>query len=200
MKTLSIIALAGLATVATANPYLTRNTAYTGHTSVDRSNYVRGTYVFSFDDAHWDLNLSPNNTVFSIDLNAALGGLAGNDAFVAGIGWDINLETVGGSWLDEAAYDFAGQIFLTPAAGNSAPGAGNFNSPVVILADIPLPDIQAAGGILTIELFESFDDVAGAIDAFASGSLTLVVDYKVPTPAGLAVLGLGGLAAARRRR
>ena len=200
MKTLSIIALAGLATVATANPYLTRNTEFNGYAPQDRSNMVRGTYVFNFSDAHWDLQGSPNNTTFSIDLNAALGGLAGNDAWVAGIGWNINLQTVGASWLSESVYNFADQIFLTPAAGNNAPGAGNFASPVVILAGIPLPDIYAANGILTIELFESFDDVAGAIDAFANGSLTLVVDYKVPTPAGLAVLGLGGLAAARRRR
>lgn len=202
MKTLSIIAIAGLASVAVADARLSANPNYAGHSGVvDRTQYVSAVYDFTFDDAHWDLQGSPNNTVFTLDLNALLGGIAGDDAFVTGLGWNVNLETVGASWLSEAVYNYSGQIFLTPAVGENAPGAGNFASGGILdLGDNGLPDILAAGGILTIELFESFDDVAGAIDTFADGTLTLAVDYKVPAPGALAVLGLGGLVASRRRR
>lgn len=203
MKTLSIIAIAGLASVAVADARLSANANYAGHTGlVDRNTYTSGVMTFSFDDAHWENLGSPLNTVFMIDLNAALGGIAGETAYITGLGWDINLETVGASWLSEAVYDFEGQIFLTPAVGNNAPGMGNFNSggSILDLGDAGLPDIEVIGGVLRLELFDTFLDNPGAVDAFANGTLTLAVDYKVPAPGALAVLGLGGLVASRRRR
>ncbi|USN99425.1 MAG: hypothetical protein H6810_01755 [Phycisphaeraceae bacterium] len=202
MKTLSIIAIAGLASAAAADNYLTANAAYGGHAPHARSNYASATMTVAVDYDHWDANLSPNNIVVFIDLNAALGGLAGQDAYVTGIGWDTHIMTVAsGSWLSESAYDFAGQIFLSPGAGDSFSGTGDYSSGgIVDLSDNGLPDILAAGGVLSLEMFDSFDDVAGAVDSHQSGTLTLVVDYKVPAPAGLAVLGLGGLVATRRRR
>ncbi|MBZ0171556.1 MAG: hypothetical protein K8E66_04180 [Phycisphaerales bacterium] len=201
MKTLSIIAIAGLASAAAADAALTVNPAYAGHNAGPRSNYASGTMTVAVDYDHWDANLDPSNTVLFLDLNAALGGIAGNDAYVTGIGWDTTIATVGGSWLSESAYDFAGQIFLSPGAGDTFSGTAAYSSGgIVDLSDNGLPDILAAGGILSLEMFESFDDVADAIDSHQAGSLTLVVDYKVPAPAGLAVLGLGGLVAARRRR
>jgi hypothetical protein len=203
MKTLSIIALAGLATVASANPALTRNANYAGHNSAaNRSNYGSAVYVLAVDGDHWDISGDSSNTVLSLDLNALLGGVSGSDAFVTGLGWDTTINAFGASWMSESAYNFAEQIFLSPGAGSDFPGTASFSSGGIIDLgdDAGLPDILAAGGILTIELFESFDDVADAIDSHQFGTLTLAVDYKVPTPAGLAVLGLGGLAAARRRR
>lgn len=201
MKTLSIIAIAGLASAAAANGALTANANYAGHNAGPRSNFASATMTVAVDFAHWDGNLDPDNIVMLLDLNAALGGVAGADAFVTGLGWDTTITTVGASWLSESAYDFAGQIFLSPGAGNDAPGTMAFSSGGILdLSDNGLPDILAAGGILSVEMFEQFDDVADAIDSNQVGILTLAVDYKVPAPAGLAVLGLGGLVAARRRR
>ncbi len=201
MKTLSIIAIAGLASAAAADAALTANPNYAGHNAGPRSNFASGTMTVAVDYDHWDLNLDPDNVVISIDLNAALGGVAGADAFVTGIGWDTTIMAFDPSWLSESSYDFAGQIFLSPGAGDDFAGTASYSSGgIVDLGANGLPDILAAGGILTIEMFEGFDDFADAVDSHQSGTLTLVVDYKVPAPAGLAVLGLGGLVATRRRR
>jgi hypothetical protein len=201
MKTLSLIAVAGLASAAVADARITANPNFAGHDAGPRTDFVSTTYTFDVDTAHWDALGDPDNEVITLDLNAILGGVAGADAFVTGLGWDTTIETVGASWLSESSYDFNGEIFLSPGAGDDMPGTMSYNSGGILdLSDNGLPDILAAGGILTIEAFEGFDDVADAIDSFQSGTLTLAVDYKVPAPAGLAVLGLGGLVAARRRR
>lgn len=199
MKTLSIIAIAGLASAAGAQVLQTGSVAGNGNANL--TSFASGTYVYEFGNTdHWDLQGDPDNVIVSLDLNALLGGVSGADAFVTGIGWDVTVESFGASWLSEASYSFNGEVFLAPGTDDE-PGIGSYSSPPVILADLAIPDITASGGILNIEFFESFDDVADAIDAVSSGSLTLLVDYKpVPAPAGLAVLGLGGLAAARRRR
>ena len=58
-------------------------------------------------------------------------------------------------------------------------------------------------GILYIEFYEiGFDDVLGGIDSvFEAGStLTLHGFGELPTPGTLAVFGLGGLFATRRKR
>ncbi|CAN0594277.1 unnamed protein product, partial [Laminaria digitata] len=62
--------------------------------------------------------------------------------------------------------------------------------------------VVGADGILDINFFESFDDVAGEIDAtyLAGSTITIVGQGIVPAPASLALIGLGGLAAGRRRR
>ncbi len=201
MKTLSIIAIAGLASAAAADAALTANPNYAGHNAGPRSNFASGTMTVAVDYDHWDLNLDPDNVVISIDLNAALGGVAGADAFVTGIGWDTTIMAFDPSWLSESSYDFGGQIFLAPGAGDDFSGTSSYSSGgIVDLSDNGLPDILAAGGVLTIEMFEGFDDFPDAVDSHQSGTLTLVVDYKVPAPAGMAVLGLGGLVATRRRR
>ena len=200
MKTLSIIAIAGLASVASADQMWAANPGSSFNTQ--QSGLVSGTTTYSFTDAaHWGLQGDPDNMIVSLDLNALLGGAACADAFVTGIGWDVSITTEDPSWLSEASYDLNGEIFLSPGAGEDNPGSNSYSSGGILdLGDNALPDILAAGGILNIEFFDSFDDFAGAIDAFSSGSLTFAVDYKVPAPAGLAVLGLGGLVATRRRR
>jgi hypothetical protein len=208
MKTLSIIAIAGLAAAATANPALEWRGATPESTNL-RGPIASGTFNVALDNAeHWDLQGSPNNQILLVDVNAALGGVVGAGATMTGIGWDVTTSTVGGSWLSEATFYFDDNIapdlsglFLTPGVGNDFGGTASFASGGIIdLSDNGIPDIALADGVLRIELYESFDDVADAIDSFNSGSLTIVADYTVPAPAGLAVLGLGGLVAARRRR
>ena len=200
MKTLSLIAVAGLASAAAADQMWSANPS--SSFSNQQSGLASGTYDFTFGDtAHWDLQGDPDNVIVSLDLNALLGGAAGADAFVTGIGWDVTVTTTDPSWLSEATYSLNGEIFVSPGAGEDVPGTNSYSSGGILdLGDNALPDILAAGGILNIEFFDSFDDFEDAIDGFSSGTLSLAVDYKVPAPAGLAVLGLGGLVAARRRR
>jgi hypothetical protein len=200
MKTLSLIAVAGLASAAAADQMWAANPS--SSFSNQQSGFASGTYDYNFGEtAHWDLQGDPDNVVVTLDLNALLGGAAGADAFVTGLGWDVTVTSTDPSWLSEATYSFNGEIFVTPGVGEDFPGTNSYSSGGILdLGDNGLPDILAAGGILTIEFFDSFDDFADAIDGFSSGTLTLAVDYKIPAPAGLAVLGLGGLVATRRRR
>lgn len=200
MKTLVIIAAAGLASTAMARQASTAG-------ALDPSTAVRGVSNFTFDinftDAEsWDIQGSALNTVLSVNIGA------GNT--ITGIGWDVDITTVGASWLSEATFRFADSsfadagLFLTVGAGNDNNGGNlptNFTSGGILdLSDNMIPNITLADGILQIEIFESYDDVAGAIDAFLSGTLTLGLANEVPAPGAAALFGLGGLAAARRRR
>ena len=205
MKVLSIIAIAGLASAASADAL------YSNHTAgqlPQTGTLTSGTFDVNLSDVEsWDAQGSANNVVMLVDVNAALGGVGA--ASMTGIGWDVTISTVGASWLSEAGAYFDDNIapdglglFLSPGAGNDAPGTASFSSGGIIdLSDNNIADIALADGILRIEFIEGFDDVPGAIDAFMSGTFTIAADYNaVPAPAGLAILGLGGLVATRRRR
>jgi hypothetical protein len=149
----------------------------------------------------------PNNFVAVFDLATALGGSPGDKVIMNGIGWDVQIDTLGTpSWLSEAtvyfddniAPDYSG-LFLSPGAGSSAPGVGSFYAPVQKLADLGIPDIQLPNGELRLEFFESYDDYGVFQDAAWNGSL-FVQAYIVPAPAAAAVFGLAGLVGSRRRR
>lgn len=116
----------------------------------------------------WDgLDAIPPNIV--IDLNIG----AGNE--LNGLSWDVGIETLGGSWLEEAVVQFSNSsgsadpnaINLSVGAGNGAPGNMEFSSGGVILfGSVPLPNIVAGpDGILRLQFFESFDDAANTVDA-----------------------------------
>lgn len=208
MKTLSIIAIAGLAAAATANPALEWRGATPQSTDL-RGPTASGTFNVDLSSvASWDALSDSSNQILLVDVNAALGGVAGAGATMTGIGWDNSLSTVGGSWLSEAVMYFDDNIapdlsglFLTTGVGEDFAGTNSYSSGGILdLSDNGIPDIALADGILRIEFFENFDDVADAIDAFYGGTITIAADYTVPAPAGLAVLGLGGLVASRRRR
>jgi len=142
----------------------------------------------------WDGLGDPDNTVFA----ASVG-----DSVVA-IGWDFSLASVGASWLSESSISFQGDVFLTPGSGDDFPGTSSYSSGApIVLADLGIPDIIVAGGILPIEFFEAFDDNPDAVDAiYLPGSeLTLVYTggaAGVPTVSQwglvlLTILLLGGV-------
>lgn len=217
MNKLAIIAVAGLAAVATANPISAGNgggsataapvlnLADFGDVSFDHrgSGNTLVTITFNADIESWDLLQDPSNVVFALDLGG------GQQATVHGIAWDVTLQTVGASWLsemrmyldDNVAPDLSG-LFLTPGIANGAPGTANFNSGgMVDFSDNAIPDIVLPNGQLRFDFHETFDDVADAIDGFWLEGSTLTLDMTiVPAPGALALLGLGGLATARRRR
>lgn len=151
----------------------------------------------------WDPLNDPSNTILLVPL--------GTGASMTGIGWDLNLTTVGGSWLSEARFYFDGSdqdlmgLFLTPGVGQNFSGTNvNFASGGVIdLTDNAIPDIPILGdGNLHIQLYEGFDDAANAVDAtwVAGSELTIVYDGAPPIPTvgewGMIALGaslLGGV-------
>lgn len=153
----------------------------------------------------WDALGSANNTVLVLDLAAALGLPSGTPMSMTSVGWDVTLEALGTSWLSELRVGFADSannfgVFLRPGAGTNNPGTGSFSSGgQVDLTDVGVPNLFLADGVLRLDFHESFDDAANVLDGvWLSGSLFVGVD--VPAPGAAALLGLGGLTAARRRR
>jgi len=212
MKTLALIAVAGMASTAMAR-------SADGHLGSDFENMLnvdsvaRGTANFTtvvdVDGSTANAVLGdPSNMVFTVNIGA------GNS--VTGLAWDIDIETIGDSWLSDVVFNFddstganPNAINLSPAPGdgmmtgaNDMPGSGNFPSGgIVDFSDNGLGNITVgADGLLVIELFDVFDDNPAAADAFVDGSITIGLLNDVPAPGAAALFGLGGLAAARRRR
>ena len=128
-------------------------------------------------------------------------------AQIIGVGWEISIETIGASWLSEVTVSFSntdgsGIFYATPGVGDDLPGTASYSSGGKIdLVGAGLDFALNADGMLNLEVFETFDDVADTVDAvFGAGSYFSIVYKPIPTPGSLALLGLGGLAAARRRR
>ena len=124
----------------------------------------------------WDSYGSANNETYT-------NGSGGAGSVMTGIGWDVTIATVGGSWLSEARVYFDGSdldgsgLFLTPGSAISSPGTATFSSGGIIdLTDNGIPDIPVlADGLIHMEFYEGFDDAAGVIDAtWTAGTLDLV--------------------------
>lgn len=135
--------------------------------------------------ASWDALDSANNVTLVVPL--------GVGAIMTGIGWDVNITTVGGSYLNEAVMYFDGEdldgsgLFLTCGSADAAPGTGAYFSAPVDLSDNAIPDIPiGADGNLYIQFYESYDDLADAIDADFTLPSSLTIDYiagaQPPTP------------------
>jgi len=138
------------------------------------------------------LNPGNTSTTVSIPVGSQITGITYTDlAFTA----------QGGSWLSEFIlsvndgqlgdfWDF--RLSSTNAPGVFGPASGAF-----------VPGPQSSGGPFTttqdlfVTVYDTFNDAG--IDAIVSGG-TLTITYVIPTPGAMALLGLGGLVATRRRR
>lgn len=196
-RLLAITAGIGLATVAGAQGKAVSSSTLLQATSADSRGDINHTPALNQSSSRaattvvldisgeqsWDAVYDSSNTILYVPIPTG--------KQMTGIGWDVTLATVGGSWLSEARFYFDGSdrdgtgLWLTPGAGNSAPGTGTFTSPVIDLAGAGIPPIPIlADGLLWIELNESFDDVADAVDAdwLATSTLTIVYDDAPPPP------------------
>ena len=146
---------------------------------------------------------------FGSPLNFVGSAFLGANARVTGIGWNLNIETVGLSWLSEAAIGFTSLsqgagVNLTAAFADTFSGAGNYNSGgVVDLVGLGLAFRVEGDGKLRIELFETFDDNFESADAHYLRDSTLTFQYQlVPEASTSAMLafGLFGVGLVMRRR
>lgn len=124
------------------------------------------------------------------------------DAAIDLVAWDaIDVEPIGASWCSEVQINFldaagVAVLFFTPAVGegNVGPCSNGYSSGGdLALSSIPLPPLALdAGGCITIEIVDTFDDnVPGADANITAGSITLhqvvcvepppVVDTAIPT-------------------
>lgn len=150
----------------------------------------------------------PFNTTITIDLAAQLGAASGTQVDVDGLGWDVTIEAFTPSWLSEARAGFidsGGTILLNlvPGAGDDSDGVGTYSSGgIVDLIGLGL-DFSLADGILVLEFYEEFDDGLSPDAIWQSGTLSIqafAIGGDVPAPATVALLGLGLLGVAYRRR
>lgn len=197
MKAIALTALAAAAGLATASPYLA-----SGLTDYSVSNAGAATATLTIDVSGAQFNDAQGSA-----LNQMMSIALANGAVVTGIGWDVTLTSIGASWANEAVINFEDQIFLTVAGDANPVTSMNYTSGGIIdlTDDVSLPNITldtlGASDTLDIEFFESFVDNGGTGDNFfEAGSVLFLQVAGVPAPGSLAILGLGGLVAGRRRR
>jgi len=199
MKTPFLITIAATAGFAVANPISLDDATRVTQTNAGTPNvtYTVDISGYQFNDSQGSLN------------NETLSILFGNNQLITGIGWDVNLSTIGASWASEATMFFHTDFnpssdFNLNVADDSAPVSNQqYQSDILDLTDSGLSNIGFGPGLweLEIEFFESFIDNAGTGDAFfEQGSVLRLAVFEMPAPGPLSVLGLGGLFAARRRR
>ncbi len=189
---IAIATVAAFAGLASASPFFSGTSTTAGAQPVTVGTRAIASVNLGGSNS-WDLQGSSFNEI----LSSAIG--AGSQ--VTAIGWDnVTISTVGASWISEASVNFEDAVFLTFGPSETFPGTATYSSGgLVDLVGLGL-DFTVADGSLTMELFDSFDDVSGAIDAnYLSGTLTISY-IPVPAPSALALVGLGGLVATRRRR
>ncbi len=196
MKTMAFAAVAGFAGLATASPFFSTSQTATEIYSAPAGAVATITVDLSGINS-WDLAGSSFNETLSVSL--------GGDYLVVGLGWNVTIQTVGESWRSEATIGFLDSsigLQLAPGTDNSSGTSTYTSGGILDLASIDptFPFTVGADGNLDLEFFESFDDVAGSIDATYLQGSSLQIQYVVPAPGALAMLGLGGLVAGRRRR
>lgn len=139
------------------------------------------------------------------DLNQILDAMAFPHSDIHGIGWDLQVESIGNSWLGDLRIQFRsnnGESYDASLFGsNTGPGLERSIMPVVeFWDDLGFHFLQGPNGTFEVELYDTFIDNPGGAEATLMDGSVLIIEYWVPSPGTLAVFGAGGLLTVRRRR
>lgn len=134
---------------------------------------------------------------FSFDIDVMITGAGTADGSGSFTITDVHGETLSGDFVELAPGVIAFNGLLSGVEFNDVSGDGTFDGPTAGSFGTDLPGTAPYDGAL-VQLF--LDGSGGFFDADFTGISTQVSGVVIPAPASLALLGLGGLAAARRRR
>lgn len=197
-----MIFLAGLATCAVAGP----SSIHTGNS--ERGSRLELAADPAGDPNGWTVDVSGLRSVDAAgsSLNDQINFVFGGSRYVYAIEYVLTIRTFGSSWLSDVKlsfYDTPEQFIFTPGASDDTPGTATYSSGGQLdLADFGMqPFLSNDYGTLPIEIFESFVDNPGFVEAeFLEGSKITIYALAFPTPGTLGLLGLGALVVSRRRR
>lgn len=128
----------------------------------------------------------------------------GQPVVVTGLGWNLSVTAEDGSLVSDIGLGFASfedipntKLLLAIADGNDISGQADISSGgILLLSDFGIPNGQLPGGLLYAELFDWVPSQSGLT---VTGSVQ-VQYFVIPAPASATLIGLCGLASARRRR
>jgi len=123
---------------------------------------------------------------------------------IHGIGWDLQVQTQGASWLSDLRLQFRsanGEMYDTGLFSDDWPGQGHSVVPIIQFWDqLGFHFLQGPEGTFEVELYDRFVDNAGGPEATLMDGSVLYIQYWIPAPGSLAVMGAGAMTGIRRRR